>query len=69
MGDKIAKQGDRHAARAAASQAAAVDIALGDRVRLAVRLEMTPAGIYAVGGLVSMILLGAAAIVGVARQR
>lgn len=42
--------------------------AIGDRARLTVELSVTPAGLLAIGGLVTMILLGSAAIVWTARH-
>jgi len=53
----------------AARQTTAVEVRIGDRVRLAARVDMTPAGLVAVGALVSMILLGSAAIIRAARSR
>ncbi len=52
----------------AGSQSAAVQIEFGAHGRLAARVEVTPAGLLAIGGMVSMILLASAEIVRAARR-
>lgn len=59
----------REATAAAARQSTSIELHAGDRVRLAARVELTPGGLLAIGGMVSMILLSSAAIVRAARRR
>lgn len=50
-------------------QRARLALDIGDQSRLSVDVAVTPAGLLAIGGLVSMILLSTAVIVAVARHR
>lgn len=50
-------------------QSAAVQIQFGSSGRLAARVDVTPGGLLAIGGMVSMILLASAEIVRAARRR
>jgi len=49
-------------------QRAATRLQFGDRVILSSDVEMTPAGLLAIGGMVGAILLGSAVIVRAARR-
>lgn len=69
MSKALAKRDADLVPAAVAGQAASVELRVGDRVRLAARVEMSTGGLLAIGGMVSMILLSSAAIVRAARQR
>ncbi|NIJ19471.1 hypothetical protein FHS95_001140 [Sphingomonas naasensis] len=52
----------------AASQRAAARLQIGERFYAVAEVEVTPAGLLAIGGMVGAILLGAAAVVRAARR-
>ncbi|MDP5279083.1 hypothetical protein Q9Q95_09120 [Sphingomonas sp. DG1-23] len=52
----------------AAPQRAAARLRLGDRFSAVAEVEVTPAGLLAIGGMVGAILLGSAAVIRAARR-